>query len=189
MSRNKSKKIKYALISTFALLFFTATIAYAVMSQTLIISGNVSKIGGTWNIYFDNEEVYSLTGSAVSDVLEVSNEDQTVLNISASLTNPGDSITYIFDVVNGGTINAKLNSWGFENTSEFNAFINQYNISYVLTYSNGTPLAQDDYLAAKDSATMKFTLTYNGTEAITDNDVSVPIKIKLIYAQAVSVTS
>lgn len=190
MSRNNSKKIKYAIISAIALLSFTTTIAYAVFSQQLIISGNVSKKGGSWNIYFSNASVYNTTGSAVSEEVEVSATDSTSLNISASLTQPGDSITYTFRVNNGGTIDAKLSSWGFENTSEFNAFINQYSISYSLTYFDGTELTpSQDILRANDYITLKFTLKYNGTEAITDDDVSVPIKIKLIYAQNTAVTS
>ena len=170
------------IISAFALVTFASTVAYAALSQQLLISGNINKKGGTWNIYLSNPTVYQTTGSAVSEDLEL--VDATTLSISASLTEPGDSVTYTFTVNNGGTLNAQLYSYGLENASEFTALANQYNISYTLTYSDGSALSPGtDFLLSKQSVVMKLTFRYNGTQALTDDDVFLSMRMKLMYIQ------
>lgn len=183
MRRDRKKKFKYIMLSTFALLSFTTMVVYAAVSSTLTISGNVNKKGGTWNIYLANPTVLSTTGSAKSERATVINDKKT-LDISASLTEPGDSVSYTFSVINEGTIDAMLLAWNFVNATEYNALASKYNISTTLTYSNGSALkTNSDVLKAKGTSTMKLTFKYNGTEALTEEDVFLSIQIELLYGQ------
>lgn len=183
MKRDHNKKVCYIIISAIALFAFTTTVAYALLSRTLTIGGNVNQKGGTWNIYLAEPTVYQLTGSAKSEKAEITN-DNTTLNIMPSLTQPGDSITYTFKVKNGGTVNAKFIGWKFVNDSEFNSLATKYKITTTLTYLDGTNLqSYSDILNVKDEKTLKLTFKYNGTNPITDDDVFLPIEIQLEYSQ------
>ena len=132
MKRYHNKKVRYIIISLIALFAFTATVAYALLSKTLTIGGNVNQKGGTWNIYLAEPTVYQVTGAAKSEKAEITNNN-TTLNIMPSLTQPGDSITYTFKVKNGGTVNARFLGWQFVNASEFNSLANKYKITTTLT--------------------------------------------------------
>lgn len=183
MKRDRRKKARYMLLSSMALLAFATTVAYALISKTLNIGGSVHQKGGTWNIYLSSPTVYETVGSAKSDKIELTNNNKT-LNIMPSLTQPNDSITYTFKVVNGGTVNAKLVGWKFVNATEFNNLSQKYNITTSLTYSDGTELKSNiDILNAKAEKTLKITFKYNGTSPITDEDVFLPIELELEYSQ------
>lgn len=184
MRRDKNKKIKYIVMSTIALLVFTVTVAYAALNSQLIVSGNVNQKGGTWYIYLNSPSVYNTTGSAKSEKVELLNDNKT-LNIYASLTQPGDSITYSFKIVNGGTIDAKLLKWGPANASEYAT----YKIGYSLTYSDGSTINPGDILLAKDNKTLNLTFTYNGTHPVTDEDKFISIQFEFQYGQVTAVTS
>lgn len=189
MKRYHNKKVRYIIISAIALFAFTATVAYALLSKTLTIGGNVNQKGGTWNIYLADPTVYQVTGAAKSEKAEITNNN-TTLNIMPSLTQPGDSITYTFKVKNGGTVNARFLGWELVNASEFNSLANKYKITTTLTYLDGTSLqSYSDILNAKTEKTLKLTFKYTGTSPITDDDVFIPIELRLEYSQVNLATS
>lgn len=178
--RINNKKKKYLIISVFAILLFSTTVAFAALSGTLIVSGNVNKKGGTWNVGIDNPTVYEEVGSGKSQVVAVT--DSTTLNMSVSLTQPGDSVTYTFDVVNNGTLNAQLYSWYF--SDEFESFAAQYDVEATLTYADGTALkSKEDILKPSEKSTMKLKFKYVGSQSVADDDIFTEISIKLVYSQ------
>ena len=83
---------------------------------------------------------------------------------------------------NAGTIDAKLSSWNFVNSSSFQSLINQGIISANITYNDGTSLNTTNVLSAKGSNTLKLTLKYN--EAITTDDQFISFNLKLVYTQS-----
>ena len=180
MKRDSKRKINYLVVSIFVLVIFATTVAYAAVTQRLTVSGEVNRKGGTWNIYMSNPVLYQKTGSAGSSELEL--VDSTTWHVSAYLTEPGDSIVYTFVVNNAGTIDAKLSSWNFVNSSSFQSLINQGIISANITYNDGTALNTTNVLSAKGSNTLKLTLKYN--EAITTDDQFISFNLKLVYTQS-----
>ena len=120
-----------------------------------------------------------------------------------SLTTPGDSVTYKFEVVNDGTFDAKISSVTIPTpvctgsgeskvTDETNICSN---LSYTLTYDdeNNTPVLLNDTLNAGETKNMKLTLTYSAdlaSELLPKNDVDISnLSIAIIYSQSNNSTS
>ena len=81
-------------------------IGYAILSQTLNISG-VANMKGDWNVKITNMELISTTGMAKE--LEKSFTDTTA-TFKGEMYIPGDSAEYKITVTNAGNIDAKLAS-------------------------------------------------------------------------------
>ena len=117
---------------------FTLTIAYAVLSTTLNITGSAEISGSSWNITvnkydfssdFTEDEIndgwkYYYNGFAVGDaelIKEPTISGTTISNMQISFTKPGDLITYAKNgsvhhvalyIGNNKVIHAKGAKWG-----------------------------------------------------------------------------
>ena len=89
----------------------------------LIINGDAALENSSWDIHFENLSEPKIVGTA-KELKEPSIDDTTIKNVSVSLKNPGDSVTYEFDIVNAGTTDAKsdgyiLNGYDFSDYDNF----------------------------------------------------------------------
>lgn len=182
MKKDSIKKKKYIIISVIAVFVFGFTVVFAMLNKELIINGDILKKQGTWQINLQNISEPILTGSAESYKNDITT-DGTKLNVYASLTEPGDSVTYIFSVYNAGTVDAKLSSYDMGDLGSEGSSLDNYNIEGTLTYSDGTPLQESDSLPKKESKDLKLVLTYTGEEALTEEDVYFSFDVKLNYIQ------
>lgn len=107
--RNKTFMILLLLVGAVASL----SIAYAILSTTLNISGNSEINASTWGFTLvgnktdDQIPVYKTTGSAITTEPTYSN---TTMTYSLTLTKPGDSVTYYFKIKNNGTLPGEIDS-------------------------------------------------------------------------------
>lgn len=109
--REQGKSIALAVLGVILL---GMTIAYAALQTNLNISGTAETTAIEWDIHFDKFAKGTVVGSATGPTAEELGSKVTSTSISdlaISLPKPGDSITYTFDIVNAGTIDAKLNSY------------------------------------------------------------------------------
>ncbi len=172
-------------------------IAYASFSQTLKINGNATVRTATWKVKFSNLTNATLTGTAQEITAPtITTNDTKIGDYSVSLTKPGDSVSYTFDVVNEGTFDAKVSSvtiptptctgTGDNATVDGNNVCN--NISYTLTYSDGTSVQESDTLNSNETKTMKLTLKYADgitSEQLPKNDVAISgLETTIIYGQS-----
>lgn len=190
------------------------TVAFAALSRTLTINGT-AEFSGNWDIHFENLSTVALTGDASETTAPTIKAHGTtgianteISNYEVKLMKPGDSVTYTFDVVNDGTINAKLGSFTMPTPTcapvavespavaatqaEANTLCGD--LTYTLTYTEGgAAVAADDYLASGATKNMTLTLTYvNKTEeqTIPSNDVAITnLGFNLIYGQAEKTTT
>ena len=120
-----SEKSKNILLGVLIVGLVSMTVAYAALSTTLTINGSVSVPNTTWDIHFANwtkadgtdslpslvqGQVNTATATAVDSITQQESvaHSTAVSGIAISLKQPGDNIKYEFDIVNDGTIDAKL---------------------------------------------------------------------------------
>ena len=210
----KENDNKLPLIALLIVACVGLTIGYSALSTTLSIKGTASIEGMSWRIEFQNLSEATLTGNAsiISD--PVISEDKTeISSYNVNFLDPGDSVSYTFQIANNGTLNAKLSEiirdtitcegYGnsvqatkdadnvcanLEYTLKYQEEESHYSDDYVLT-STTTNVEVNDILNAGDVKNMILTLKYKSptdSETITEpeDDVSIAgLGIKLIYSQ------
>ena len=113
MQKEKQKNI---LLAVLVVGIVTITVAYAALSTTLRINSSATVKGGTWDVHFANGTVNGMATSAPASGRSVYFQGEPTLtgtlidNVHVVLTQPGESATYTFDIVNDGSIDARLAS-------------------------------------------------------------------------------
>lgn len=191
------------------------TVAFAAMTQTLTINGTAKVDTAKWDIHYeyitDGEKTAkklqaSTTGHASVPNPETAKIDEgatSISDIDMTLTRPGDSVSYDFNVVNAGDINAKITTFtkqvtptctGTDSDAEKAAADADlvcgnltYSLNYVTTEGENevlTPVAENDTLDGGQTKKLRLTLKYDGT-TLPGNDVNLTnMTITTIYTQA-----
>lgn len=158
------------------------SIGYAALSQDLTITGIATKAAGDWDVHFANLSSPTIVGTAA--VESVANLNFTTLTVDVSVLKPGDSVSYTFDVVNDGNIDAKLSAVPIINGASAAL---EKNIHVTLTHADGSALvANEDLLFATGSNTtsLKLTITFDAASAsVTNEEIDLPISTTLTYIQ------
>ena len=169
MNSNK-KNIALAVLGVILL---GMTIAYAALQTNLSIGGSVNVPAVSWNVHFANFEKGTVTGSATgpsaSELTSGGHLTATsISNLNISLPRPGDSITYTWDIVNEGSIEAKLNSYSAGWTCDSGKDCS--NITYNLTCTNGATTQNSTLAATTGSASCTLTVSRAEATASTDSN-------------------
>ncbi len=171
------------------------SIGFAAFSQTLNINGAATVEASNWDIHFENLSAVSLSGTAVEVTApSLDASATTISNYDITLTTPGDSATYTFDVVNDGTFDALVTSTTIPTptcTAAGDA-IDATNVcnhlTYTLTYADDSAIQANDALAAGATANLKLTLTYDNTitaAELPNSEVTISgLATAIIYGQA-----
>ena len=105
----KDRKIKVLAITALIITILGLTVAFAALSQTLTINGAATLDAASWDVHFANLTGPDIEGTGkVNDTAVLSGT--TISNVNMSVTKPADSVTYYFDIVNDGTIDAELDT-------------------------------------------------------------------------------
>ena len=162
-------------------LVFSIGLGYAALSTTLSIDGSAQFKDARWNVYFNNLNV---TSGSVTATTAASITNTTTVSFAARLENPNDFYEFTVDVVNGGNMNAMIES--FNILPELTTAQQNY-LSYTVTYSDGIELAQYQKLDAGDTETLKVRFEYleNSDASLypTDDD-NLTIAFDVTYVQA-----
>lgn len=167
------------------------SIAFAAISTTLYINGTTMYSGNEWNIHFSDNDKGTATGTADKGKIELTGTVITIYDVV--LNGPGDTVTYTFDIVNSGRLDAKLETfynWSpiFSGSGSQKAIDEQVvrnNFNYVLTYEDGTPLNRGDIIEAGKRKRAKLILSYNQdvSEATRGEVAIIKIGSTLVYVQ------
>ena len=106
----KERRVKALAIVVLVIAVLGLTIAFAALSQTLTINGSAKLDASKWGLKFENLSSPTTTGDA-SIVGEAKINESTyveIANMNVRLTTPGDKVVYTVDLVNEGSINAKI---------------------------------------------------------------------------------
>lgn len=156
----KSKRYyaQNAAIIVLALAIICMSIAYASYSTQLQLKGTTTVQSSKWSVVFKNPTKHSSTTIADDQITEFELADSTTLSFKANMS-INDTYSFVVDVVNDGTFDAKLTSWTLtaknittnealaineEKTGASNSYL-----TYSVTWLDGTALAANDPLSHK----------------------------------------
>lgn len=165
------------------------TIAYAALSTTLRIGSSAKIASSEWDIHFENLNLVTNASGNTGTVITPAQIQPNTTKISGlvvDLKKPGDSVSYTFDIVNDGDINAKLGSLVLATP---NCGSNQSacsKLEYYVRYTTGGTTPQvGDTLNKNTSINATLTVKYKENDPVsTENDVSVSgLSITFLYNQ------
>ena len=174
-----NRKSLYLILTAIIISVFTLSIAYAILSVTLNITGAAEVVASNWDIHLENVKVKS--GSVSSDAPIISGNN---LSFFASLLTPGDYYEFTVDVVNSGNIDAMID--GVIKTPELTAEQSKY-LKFEVSYASGESLSSSQFLKSNTTTPIKVRLEYRNDLNASDLPSAteeLKLKITLIYVQA-----
>ena len=190
----KERKVRTLSLIALIVAVLGLTVAFAALSQTLTINGTASVDAATWDIHFANLSDATLTGDASVTTAPIIKGDNntTIGDYDVTITKPGDSVVYTFDVVNAGTVDANLGELtkNVKPTCSSNSGVAADEaivcdgLTYSLTYTDsGNTVAQNDTLDKGATKNMTLTLEYE-SDLLPSDDVTISgLDITLKYVQ------
>ena len=112
MERNR--KIKTLSLVALIVAVLGLGVAFAALSSKLTINGSAKAQAGSWNIHFAKTLDMPTQTTGNASFTEPTLYDTSILGFKATVTKPGDSVTYYFDIVNSGTVDALVDNYVFE---------------------------------------------------------------------------
>ena len=108
----KERRTKTLVVVVLLIVVAGLTVAFAALSTTLNINGTAYLDAAKWGIKFKNLsspiKIGSATTTGTAKIEEAKSAEITGINVG--LSTPGDKVTYTVDLVNEGTINAKIDN-------------------------------------------------------------------------------
>ena len=152
-----------------AVLALMISVGYALLSANLRINGTSRINGITWDVHFENAEATenSTVSPTTAPSAPAASKLQTI-SYDVTFDTPGQVYEFTVDVVNGGTIDAMIESFTSKikigDGEEVAILADKSNLpaylDYDVTYEDGTAIANNHLLAASDLETIKVTVTF-----------------------------
>ena len=180
----KERRTKALVIVVLLIVVAGLTVAFAALSTTLNINGTAYLDAAKWGIRFENlsspTRVGKATTTGTAKIEETKAAEITDMNVSLSI--PGDKIVYTVDLVNKGTINAKIDN--IEKTVLTSE--QQRYLTFKVTDKNGYEIKQGDIL--EKGETKKITITIEFIKDLTKEDLptstnTISLSYKLNFVQ------
>ena len=168
----KTRKIKIISLCALLVAVLGLTVAFAALSQTLTINGSAAVNAASWDIHFEKTSGKETEVKGAATFTEPTLSGTTIENFSATLTKPGDSVIYYFDIVNKGTVDAVVSSYNFPNASKTgDGNVNVFDKgTYITLFNNRLAYAdtdesvrQGDTINAGETKHMKLIIEYKDT--------------------------
>ena len=167
------------------LVVFLIGIGYAVLNTTLNINGATGIAKTTWDVHFENivmveENVTAITPATIS-------ENGTEITFTVPLAKPGDTYSFLVDIVNNGTIDAMLQEIITTTLTEEQK---KY-LTFTINYVNGKEINAKDALLSFSKETIFVNVGYkwditSSDLATSDDEVSLSVKMNYIQDDGTS---
>ena len=177
----KGKKLIGVLV--LLIMVLTLTVGYSYLSATLNINGT-SKIKSTsWDIHFNN--IRTTTGSVTATAAPVIDGSGLNITYEVELNTPGEFYEFTVDVVNGGTVNAKLSA--LPTLSGVSTAQDVYT-NYTFTHTDGTAITNlaSENIAAGQTKSYKVRVEFDDNISAAQLPTSVQnmtLTVGLVYEQ------
>lgn len=168
---------------------------YAVLTHRITF---INSTRHNFRVRFDNLRNVSLDGTAKEITKPTINTyDTRISNYSVSLTSPGDSVSYVFDVVNDGDYHTIISAINLPipMCKEINGSVNDntnhvcQNLVYTLKYIDGQNVRIGDKLLRNQRKTMILNLYYKkdiNPKDLAKNDLIISnLDVDIFYTQCV----
>ena len=154
----KERRTKALVIVVLLIVIAGLTVAFAALSTTLNINGTAYLDAAKWGIKFENLSSPTKIGSATTTGTAKIEENKSaeITGINVSLSNPGDKVTYTVDLVNEGTINAKIDN--IEKTVLTSE--QQKYLTFKITDKSGNEVSEGDILSAGETRSLTITIEF-----------------------------
>ena len=189
-------KHKNALIGALLAVVFVMAVGYAAFAQQLTINGT-AEITSNWDVHMvQNEDEHTATATPASSMGTPSDDAQVTVNggsgvtatLSASLTSPGDTVTYVIPIKNAGDINAKYDGATMSGSdfnlqsasSQTSATSTSGNIKYEITKQPNATLDAGEWDTVEITLTY---LSYENQQSPAGGQETAQITINLNYSQ------
>ena len=130
-------------------------IGYAYINSDLNINGTAQVNSANWDVHWSNIAVTNGSVSVSSPTIS----NQTTVNYSVVLNLPGDYYEFTVDVVNGGSIDAMIDTIDSKLNGATITTLPDY-LNYTVTYSDGVPLEQNHQLLHNTTEKYKVRIEY-----------------------------
>ncbi len=180
----KQRREKALVVVVLLVVIAGLTVAFAALSTTLNINGTAYLDAAKWGIRFENlsspTRVGKATTTGTAKIEETKAAEITDMNVSLMV--PGDKIVYTVDLVNKGTINAKIDN--IEKTVLTSE--QQRYLTFKVTDKDGYEIKQGDIL--EKGQTKKVTITIEFIKDLTKEDLpkqtsTISLSYKLNFVQ------
>ena len=180
----KERRTKALVIVVLLIVVAGLTVAFAALSTTLNINGTAYLDAAKWGIRFENLSSPTKIGSATTTGTAKIEETKSaeINGINVNLSTPGDKVTYTVDLVNKGTINAKIDN--IEKTVLTQE--QQRYLTFKVTDQNGKEISQDDILSAGETRNLTITIEFIKDltkEDLPTNASTISLSYKLNFVQ------
>lgn len=154
----KERRTKTLVVVVLLVVIAGLTVAFAALSTTLNINGTAYLDAAKWGIRFENLSSPTKIGSATTTGTAKIEETKAaeITGINVSLSTPGDKVTYTVDLVNKGTINAKIDN--IEKTVLTSE--QQRYLTFKVTDKSGYEIKQGDILSAGETKSLTITIEF-----------------------------
>ena len=180
----KERRTKALVVVVLLIVVAGLTIAFAALSTTLNINGTAYLDAAKWEIRFENLSSPTKIGSAnVTGTAKIEDTKAAeITGINVSLSTPGDKVTYTVDLVNKGTINAKIDN--IEKTALTSE--QQRYLTFKVTDKNGNEVSEGDILSAGETRNLTITIEFIKDltkEDLPTNTSTISLSYKLNFVQ------
>ena len=168
------------------------SVGFAAYSQNLTINGTATFKKASWDVHFDKTSFAEdsnnsvATNPATTHTFSQTNDKPTQLDYTVTLEKPGDVYQFTVNVVNEGTIDAKLTSIDLTNDQSSAAYISHSVIYDGVTYTNASNTGIDKVLAGNGGSKtvtvrVEYLLPANAEDLPTSADVVAHLGVTLNY--------
>ncbi len=180
----KERRIKVLSLVALIVAVLGLTIAFAALSQTLTINGRASMGSSQWDVHFENLSNANITGDATEvSKPQITDGGITVNNMNVSLVKPKDKVEYTVEIVNDGSITAKVEKIQMtELTEEQSKYLEFY-----ANYSDGRSVSESDILEPSQREVVKIVIGFK--EDLTAEDLpkettTIDLSLTINYVQS-----
>ena len=180
----KERRTKALAVVVLLIVVAGLTVAFAALSTTLNINGTAYLDAAKWGIKFKNlSEPVSIGTATVTGTAKIEEaKSASITGMNVSLSTPGDKVTYTVDLVNEGTINAKIDN--IEKTVLTSE--QQRYLTFKVTDKSGNEVSEGDILSAGE--TRNLTITIEFIKDLTKEDLpkqtsAISLSYKLNFVQ------